>query len=113
MTKDGIPICMSSINLYDSTDVQNSKFSSLASVVPEIQTKPGIFTFNLTWEEISTLRREFPYHFFITTLSDFIEMFLTLFFSCVRKMFLHEKSVICLVVCPRTETGYVIHFYYL
>uniref|UniRef100_A0A0E0RH12 glycerophosphodiester phosphodiesterase n=1 Tax=Oryza rufipogon TaxID=4529 RepID=A0A0E0RH12_ORYRU len=56
MTKDGIPICMSSINLYDSTDVQNSKFSSLASVVPEIQTKPGIFTFNLTWEEISTLR---------------------------------------------------------
>uniref|UniRef100_A0A0E0BSF4 glycerophosphodiester phosphodiesterase n=1 Tax=Oryza glumipatula TaxID=40148 RepID=A0A0E0BSF4_9ORYZ len=67
MTKDGIPICMSSINLYDSTDVQNSKFSSLASVVPEIQTKPGIFTFNLTWEEISTLRPKIthPYHDFV------------------------------------------------
>uniref|UniRef100_A0A0D3HU87 glycerophosphodiester phosphodiesterase n=1 Tax=Oryza barthii TaxID=65489 RepID=A0A0D3HU87_9ORYZ len=68
MTKDGIPICMSSINLYD----QNSKFSSLASVVPEIQTKPGIFTFNLTWEEISTLRPKIthPYHDFVRNPKD-------------------------------------------
>uniref|UniRef100_A0A0E0LI37 glycerophosphodiester phosphodiesterase n=1 Tax=Oryza punctata TaxID=4537 RepID=A0A0E0LI37_ORYPU len=67
MTKDGIPICTSSINLYDSTDVQNSKFSSLVSVVPEIQTKPGIFTFNLTWDEISTLRPKIshPYYDFV------------------------------------------------
>ncbi|XP_052168900.1 glycerophosphodiester phosphodiesterase GDPDL4-like isoform X3 [Oryza glaberrima] len=57
MTKDGIPICMSSIDLLATTDVQQSKFCSLLSVIPEIQTKRGIFTFNLTWDEINILRR--------------------------------------------------------
>uniref|UniRef100_A0A0D3H5J1 glycerophosphodiester phosphodiesterase n=1 Tax=Oryza barthii TaxID=65489 RepID=A0A0D3H5J1_9ORYZ len=56
MTKDGIPICMSSIDLLATTDVQQSKFCSLLSVIPEIQTKRGIFTFNLTWDEINILR---------------------------------------------------------
>uniref|UniRef100_A0A0D9X5J5 glycerophosphodiester phosphodiesterase n=1 Tax=Leersia perrieri TaxID=77586 RepID=A0A0D9X5J5_9ORYZ len=67
ITKDGIPICMSSIDLFDTTDIQNSKFSSLASVIPEIQTKAGIFTFNLTWDDINTLRPKIshPYYDFV------------------------------------------------
>uniref|UniRef100_A0A0E0QQ17 glycerophosphodiester phosphodiesterase n=1 Tax=Oryza rufipogon TaxID=4529 RepID=A0A0E0QQ17_ORYRU len=56
MTKDGIPICMSSIDLLATTDVQQSKFCSLLSVIPEIQSKKGIFTFNLTWDDINILR---------------------------------------------------------
>uniref|UniRef100_A0A0E0EQY0 glycerophosphodiester phosphodiesterase n=1 Tax=Oryza meridionalis TaxID=40149 RepID=A0A0E0EQY0_9ORYZ len=56
MTKDGIPICMSSIDLLATTDVQQSKFCSLLSVIPEIQKKKGIFTFNLTWDDINILR---------------------------------------------------------
>uniref|UniRef100_A0A0E0LWN1 glycerophosphodiester phosphodiesterase n=1 Tax=Oryza punctata TaxID=4537 RepID=A0A0E0LWN1_ORYPU len=56
MTKDGIPICMSSTDLLTITDIQQSKFSSLLSVIPEIQTIKGIFTFNLTWDDINILR---------------------------------------------------------
>ncbi|XP_020579370.1 glycerophosphodiester phosphodiesterase GDPDL3-like [Phalaenopsis equestris] len=52
LTQDGIPICMSSINLMDVTDAATSKLRSRSSVVPDIQSTPGIFTFNLTWEEI-------------------------------------------------------------
>uniref|UniRef100_A0A0D9X9H5 glycerophosphodiester phosphodiesterase n=1 Tax=Leersia perrieri TaxID=77586 RepID=A0A0D9X9H5_9ORYZ len=54
MTSDGVPICMSSINLFDTTNVQATVFSSRASIIKEIQPTPGIFTFNLTWAEISS-----------------------------------------------------------
>ncbi|RZC89868.1 hypothetical protein C5167_035863 [Papaver somniferum] len=56
MTKDGVPVCLSSINLLDGTDVAQSAFGSLSVIIPEIQGNPGIFTFNLTWEEIKTLK---------------------------------------------------------
>lgn len=52
LTQDGIPICMSSINLMDVTDAATSELRSSFSVVPDIQSTPGIFTFNLTWEQI-------------------------------------------------------------
>ncbi|KAJ1269064.1 hypothetical protein BS78_07G181800 [Paspalum vaginatum] len=54
VTSDGVLMCMSSINLLDTTDVQRTPFSSLTSTVPEIQSTPGIFTFNLTWANISS-----------------------------------------------------------
>lgn len=53
VTSDGVLICMSSINLLDTTNVQMTPFGSALSVVPEIQSTPGIFTFNLTWNNIS------------------------------------------------------------
>ncbi|XP_020110941.1 glycerophosphodiester phosphodiesterase GDPDL4-like [Ananas comosus] len=56
VTEDRIPICMSSINLMDDTTVSLSNFSSLSSVIRELQSGPGIFTFNLTWAEIKTLQ---------------------------------------------------------
>lgn len=52
LTQDGIPICMSSKNLMDTTNAAVSEFRSRSSVVPVVQRTPGIFTFNLTWEEI-------------------------------------------------------------
>lgn len=52
VTQDSILICMSSINLMDDTNVANTQFRSRVSVVPQIQSTPGIFTFNLTWDEI-------------------------------------------------------------
>ncbi|WVZ92287.1 hypothetical protein U9M48_038364 [Paspalum notatum var. saurae] len=54
VTSDGVLICMSSINLLDTTDVQTTPFSSLTYTVQEIQSTPGIFTFNLTWANISS-----------------------------------------------------------
>ncbi|KAI3920437.1 hypothetical protein MKX01_000776 [Papaver californicum] len=56
MTKDGVPVCLSSINLIEGTAVAQSAFGSLSVIIPEIQKNPGIFTFNLTWEEIKTLK---------------------------------------------------------
>jgi hypothetical protein len=53
-------MCMSSINLLDTTNVQRTPFAT-PSLVPELQSTPGIFTFNLTWADISNsaLKREF------------------------------------------------------
>ncbi|KAF5199105.1 Glycerophosphodiester phosphodiesterase [Thalictrum thalictroides] len=56
MTSDGIPICLSSINLIDVTTVTESPFSNLAISIPDIQPSPGIFTFNLTWKDIQSLK---------------------------------------------------------
>ncbi|KAL4554709.1 hypothetical protein LXL04_037311 [Taraxacum kok-saghyz] len=54
MTSDGIPICLGSINLLDRTSVANSPFNK-PLVIPELS-GAGIFTFQLKWEDIQTLR---------------------------------------------------------
>ncbi|XVE80466.1 hypothetical protein DITRI_Ditri14bG0141900 [Diplodiscus trichospermus] len=55
MTGDGIPICLSSINLIESTNAAQSSFSSLTTTIPEISQGGGIFTFNLSWSDIQGL----------------------------------------------------------
>ncbi|KAK5834460.1 glycerophosphodiester phosphodiesterase GDPDL3-like [Gossypium arboreum] len=55
MTMDGTPICLSSINLIDSTTVAQSEFSNLTTTIPQIMSGSGIFTFNLSWSGIKTL----------------------------------------------------------
>lgn len=55
MTKDGVPICLSSINLIDSTNVAMSPFSNLATYIPELK-GTGIYTFTLTWSQIQSLK---------------------------------------------------------
>ncbi|XP_042514123.1 glycerophosphodiester phosphodiesterase GDPDL1-like isoform X2 [Macadamia integrifolia] len=52
MTSDGIPICLGSINLIEGTTVAQSQYSTRSTHIPEIQTSPGVFAFNLTWKEI-------------------------------------------------------------
>ncbi|KAL8162537.1 hypothetical protein V2J09_014026 [Rumex salicifolius] len=54
MSKDGIPFCLSSINLIDSTTIAQTGFITLQEQIPELQLK-GIFTFKLTWKEIQGL----------------------------------------------------------
>ncbi|KAM0883602.1 hypothetical protein ACQ4PT_031514 [Festuca glaucescens] len=53
VTKDGIPICMSSIDLKDVSTVVTSQFASLAVVIEDIKPVAGVYTFNLTWEDIA------------------------------------------------------------
>ncbi|OMP04301.1 Glycerophosphoryl diester phosphodiesterase [Corchorus olitorius] len=55
ITSDGIPICMSSINLIDSTTVAQSSFSNLTITIPEIAQGSGIYTFNMSWSDIQSL----------------------------------------------------------
>jgi len=62
MSSDGIPFCLSSINLGESTNVVQSPFRNRSTTVPEIGSLPGIYSFSLAWSEIQTLRRKFyPY----------------------------------------------------
>ncbi|KQK00095.1 glycerophosphodiester phosphodiesterase GDPDL3 [Brachypodium distachyon] len=53
VTKDGIPICMSSIDLKDVTNVVTSQFASEAVIIKDIKADAGVYTFNLTWEDIA------------------------------------------------------------
>ncbi|KAM7495618.1 hypothetical protein LguiB_030227 [Lonicera macranthoides] len=48
MTKDGVPICLGSINLISRTTVALSDFSNLTRTIPELGGGKGIFTFDLT-----------------------------------------------------------------
>lgn len=58
MSKDGIPFCLSSIDLTESTTVAQSRFSKLATTIPEIKSGSGIFTFNMRWDDIKSLTRK-------------------------------------------------------
>ncbi|KAH7860403.1 hypothetical protein Vadar_013070 [Vaccinium darrowii] len=55
MSKDGVPFCLGSINLIDSTKVAQSEFSNLTASIPELGVVNGIFTFSLTWRQIQSL----------------------------------------------------------
>ncbi|KAK3154500.1 hypothetical protein QOZ80_2BG0191300 [Eleusine coracana subsp. coracana] len=53
VTKDGIPICMSSVDLNDVTTVATSQFATPAVTIPDLKDVPGVFTFNLTWDDLT------------------------------------------------------------
>ena len=59
ISKDGIPFCLGSINLYDSTTVAQSSYSNRSRIIPQIKAGSGIFTFSLAWSEIQNLTRKF------------------------------------------------------
>jgi len=58
MSKDGIPFCLNSIDLIESTTVAQSSFIKFAITIPEIKSVSGIFAFNLTWNDIKRLTRK-------------------------------------------------------
>ncbi|KDO62176.1 hypothetical protein CISIN_1g003550mg [Citrus sinensis] len=89
MSKDGVPFCLSFINLINSTNAAQSKFNSITTTIPEIMAGSGIFSFSLIWDEIQTLIPQIsnPYFKFklfrnpknknagkFMKLSDFLEM---------------------------------------
>jgi glycerophosphoryl diester phosphodiesterase len=58
ISKDGVPFCLSSIDLSKSTTVSDTKFKNRSAIIPEIQNGSGIYAFSLTWNEIKTLTRK-------------------------------------------------------
>ncbi|MQL84075.1 hypothetical protein Taro_016571 [Colocasia esculenta] len=52
VTKDLVLICMNDVNLFKGTTVAKSPYTTRSSVIPELQSEQGVFTFNLTWKEI-------------------------------------------------------------
>ncbi|KAK9275627.1 hypothetical protein L1049_022894 [Liquidambar formosana] len=55
MSKDGVAFCLNSADLMGDTTVMTS-FMSRSTMIPEIQPNSGIFSFDLTWSEIQTLK---------------------------------------------------------
>ncbi|XP_057508474.1 glycerophosphodiester phosphodiesterase GDPDL6-like [Actinidia eriantha] len=55
MSKDGVPFCLDSVDLSGETNAL-SAFLSRSTKIPEIQQENGIFSFDLTWSEIQTLK---------------------------------------------------------
>ncbi|KAJ3679120.1 hypothetical protein LUZ60_017131 [Juncus effusus] len=55
LTKDGIPFCLDSPDLTASTTAV-SAFMDRSTVVNEIQPNGGVFSFDLTWDEILTVK---------------------------------------------------------
>lgn len=58
LSKDGIAFCSNSLDLVDSTTAM-ATFIGKATTIPEIQQENGIFSFDLTWAEIKTLKRKY------------------------------------------------------
>ncbi|CAH8383106.1 unnamed protein product [Eruca vesicaria subsp. sativa] len=55
MSSEGKPFCLSSIDLKQSTMVAQSPFTNRSTMIPEISSDAGIYTFSLTWSEIQSL----------------------------------------------------------
>ncbi|KAH9608084.1 hypothetical protein KSS87_016525 [Heliosperma pusillum] len=55
MSKDGIAFCMGSADLSGDSNAI-AAFLSKSSNIPEIQGKNGVFSFDLTWAEVQTLK---------------------------------------------------------
>ncbi|KAG5090927.1 hypothetical protein JHK82_049705 [Glycine max] len=54
MSQDGIPFCLRSIDLIESTNVAQTIFSNRSKTIP-IKSGSGIFAFDLAWEDIKNL----------------------------------------------------------
>lgn len=59
ITKDGVPFCRESPDLMVGTAISSDStyFPSLVKSIPDIQSKKGIFTFDLTWADIQGLQK--------------------------------------------------------
>ncbi|XP_007011972.2 PREDICTED: glycerophosphodiester phosphodiesterase GDPDL7 [Theobroma cacao] len=55
MSKDGVAFCLDSADLTGDTTAMPT-FMSRSSSIPEVQKEKGIFSFDLTWSEIQTLK---------------------------------------------------------
>lgn len=55
MSKDGVPFCLPSVNLMDSTTIAQTMYINLTTKIPALQSGDGIFSFSLTWKEIQDL----------------------------------------------------------
>ncbi|XP_068649216.1 glycerophosphodiester phosphodiesterase GDPDL7-like [Aristolochia californica] len=55
LSKDGVPFCQTSIDLISETNAM-AAFVSRSSQVLQIQATSGIFSFDLTWSEVQTLK---------------------------------------------------------
>ena len=58
ITSDSVPICRESVDLLISTNIVSNPalYQSNIKTIPALQSTQGIFSFDLSWAEISTLK---------------------------------------------------------
>ncbi|XP_051128603.1 glycerophosphodiester phosphodiesterase GDPDL4-like [Andrographis paniculata] len=56
VTSDGIPFCLGSIDLRQKTENAAMQFSNRIATNTDLNIKNGVFTYNLTWSEIQSLK---------------------------------------------------------
>lgn len=85
MSKDGVAFCSDSADLASSTTAK-ATFLSRATTIPEIQSKNGIFSFDLSWSEIQALQRKL-----LKTSSNLLHTYVTEndlpLYQCVCKVY--------------------------
>lgn len=57
MTKDGVAFCLDAIDLLGKTNAAMA-FMDRSTTITEIQPKSGVFTFDVTWTEIKSVKRK-------------------------------------------------------
>ncbi|XP_071742196.1 glycerophosphodiester phosphodiesterase GDPDL7-like [Rutidosis leptorrhynchoides] len=55
MTKDGVAFCLDSADLLGKTNAAMA-FMDRSTSIPEVQPKSGVFTFDVTWDEIKSVK---------------------------------------------------------
>lgn len=66
MSKDGVAFCLGSADLIASTTAATT-FMTKVVTISEIQSKSGIFSFDLSWSEIQTLKRKEQNNYIISS----------------------------------------------
>ncbi|ESQ42906.1 hypothetical protein EUTSA_v10012748mg [Eutrema salsugineum] len=131
MSSDGVPFCLSSIDLGESTNAFQSPFRNRSATVPELDTLSKLYSFSLAWSEIQTLTPAITnpynkdYNLFrnprerssgkLVSLSDFLNLaknstsLAGVLISVENASYLREKQgldVIKAVLDTLTESGY-------
>lgn len=57
MSKDGVAFCMGDVDLSALTTAL-ATFMDRSVIIPEIRPQSGVFSFDLAWDEILSLKRE-------------------------------------------------------
>lgn len=68
MSKDEVPFCSPNADLSGTTTA-TTVFLSQSTTIPEIKDREGIYSFDLTWSEIQSLKRKFQIMRYILCLS--------------------------------------------
>lgn len=60
LSSDGVAFCLDTIDLNSGTNAL-SQFMTKSETIPELQAEAGVFSFQLSWDEIQSLKRKLLY----------------------------------------------------
>jgi hypothetical protein len=73
---------MGSIDLMDVTNVMASQFATPAVTITDLKDVPGVFTFNLTWDDITKNLKRKSIRFFFFVCDELVPIFFYYYYYC-------------------------------